>query len=113
MMRHPVPRYSILASHFNELVDQGHSMPIDEVKRRIEDRSLFDRLEELYAGDPGFDLSRYEPAELRAILSVFGSMANAIDDGKLGIARNGLGLCLGYCIEVMQSPEGHVDFDEK
>jgi hypothetical protein len=105
-MEHPVPRYSILASTFNQLIDQGHSIPIDETKSRIHDHSLFDLLRERY---PGFDVSLYKPEELRTILSVFGS----IESAKLGITHNGLGLCLAYCIEVMQSPDAYAGFEDR
>jgi hypothetical protein len=98
------------------LLDQGHSLPIDEAKLRIRDGSLFDWLEELYRGDPYFlDLSLYDAGERRTILKVFESMADNIEeDRKLGVVHNGLALCLAYCIEVMQSPDTFDDyrFDE-
>jgi hypothetical protein len=110
-LSHPVPRYSILALMFNKSIDQGQSASIDEVYRRLEDGSLFDWLAETYE-DAAVYLYQYEPAVRRTILTVLGSLANVTLPEDLGITNNGLGLCLAYCIEVMQSPEGHADPDD-
>ena len=115
-MRHPIPRYSFLAFQFNMLLDQGHTMPIEEARSHIRDGSLLDRLEEQYGKPPYYlDLSPYDAGERRTILKVFEAMADNIDeDRKLGVVHNGLALCLAYCIEVMQQPDtfGDYRFDE-
>jgi len=40
MPTHPIPRYTFLAFQFNMLLDQGETLPIEEVQEKIEDGSL-------------------------------------------------------------------------
>jgi hypothetical protein len=88
------------------LLDQGRSMPVEEARSRIRDGSLFDRLQELRA-----DVTPYDASERRAVLSVFEDLA---DNADFAETRNGIALCLAFCIEVMQHPKayGHVRFSE-
>jgi hypothetical protein len=37
MPRHPIPRYTFLAFQFNQLLDQGELLPVEEVQEKIED----------------------------------------------------------------------------
>jgi hypothetical protein len=110
-MKYPTPRYSFLAFQLNGLLDQGQSIPIDEAHDRIHDGSLIDWLADRYGGEPHyFDVSLYDAEERELILKVFESMSDAIDaKGKLGVAHNGIALCLAYCIEVMQHADVYED----
>jgi hypothetical protein len=100
---YPAPRYSILASQFNRLLDQGLSMTSEETRGRIEDRSLFDYLESQYSGEPHWlDLSIYKTEQRDAILATFEAI-----NGELGVWQNGLALCAAYCVEVLQSPDSY------
>jgi hypothetical protein len=97
------------------LLDQGHSMPIDEARRRIRDGSLFDWLEEQYRRHPYYlDLSPYDAGERRTILKVFEALVDIDVDRNTGVVYNGLALCVACCIEVMQHPDTYSDyrFDE-
>jgi len=99
----PAPKYWYLADQLNRLIDQGQSIPVGEVQERIEDRSLFDQLEELYRGDPHrLDIAIISADEREEMLNAFGSMANAHEIRQFGIAHNGLGLCLAYCLHKLQ-----------
>jgi hypothetical protein len=107
-------RYSLLAFNLNALLDQGVSMPIDEVRELIDDGSLLDRLEKRFGGEPHyFDISLLDAdEERRAVLRVFSALADNVDEKrKFGLTRNGLALLLAYCIEVMQSPDAYADYD--
>lgn len=115
-MEYPTPRYSFLAFQLNSLLDQGLSVSFDETHARIDDGSLFDWLLSKYAGEPHyFDLSLYGDAERDLILKVFDALSSGVDaKRKMGVQRNGLALCVGYCIEVMQHPDAYEDsrFDD-
>jgi hypothetical protein len=100
-LKYPVPRYSFLAFQLTTLLDQGESMTVEEARTRIHDGSLFDRLEELRA-----DVSPYDASERRAILSVFEDLS---DNADFAETRNGIALCLAFCIEVMQHPKAYAD----
>ena len=99
-MKTPVPRYTHLASKLNRLIDEGQVLPIEEMRRGIDDGYLFDRLGEFYGGEPhNLDLSVYGPGERREILDMFDRTANAYDtEHDLGITHNGLALILAYCL---------------
>jgi hypothetical protein len=100
-VKFPVPRYSFLAFQLTMLLDEGQSMPVEEARRRIHDGSLFGRLEELRA-----DVSLYDAGERRAVLSVFEDLS---DNADFAETRNGIALCLAFCIEVMQHPKAYDD----
>ena len=102
-MKSPIPRYSILASELTRVLDQGHSMSIDEVNTRVDDGSLLDWL----AHD--LDLSLYDAGERRTICTEFEQLANAYSSSDCGISHNGLALVLSYYIEIMQNPEPFAD----
>jgi hypothetical protein len=106
MPKHPIPRYTFLAFQFNMLLDQGETLPIEEVQEKIEDRSLFEWLESRYGKEPHYlDLSPYEAQEQRTILAAFQDLAGVNADRKFGVTRNGLSLCLAFCIEILQHPD--------
>lgn len=106
MPTHPIPRYTFLAFQFNLLLDQGETLPIEDVQEKIEDGSLFDWLEERYGKEPHFlDLSPYEDQERGTILAAFQELLGVNADRKFGVTRNGISLCLAFCIEVLQHPD--------
>lgn len=106
MPRHPVPRYTFLAFQFNMLLDQGETLPIEEVQAKIEDGSLFGWLEDRYGKEPHFlDLSLYDVKERGTILASFQELLGVNADRKFGVTRNGISLCLAYCIEILQHPD--------
>jgi hypothetical protein len=108
MPTHPIPRYTFLAFQFNMLLDQGHVVSIEDVQEKIEDGSLFSWLEDRYGKEPHFlDLSLYDAQERGTILEAFRELLGVVSaDRKLGVTRNGIALCLAYCIEILQHPDG-------
>ncbi len=110
-MRHPIPRYTYLGFQLNALLDQGLSMSIEDAKSRIRDGSLLDWLEEQYGRDPYYlDLSLYEADERQTICAAFEQLADNVDEKrKLAVSHNGIALCVAYCLQVVQSPEGFAE----
>jgi len=106
MPRHPIPRYTFLAFQFNLLLDQGETLPVEEVQEKIEGGTLFGWLEDRYGREPHFlDLSLYEDQERGTILAAFQELLGVNADRKFGVTRNGISLCLAFCIEVLQHPD--------
>lgn len=107
MTTYPIPRYTFLAFQFNMLLDQGERIAIDEAQEKIADGSLLDWLDDRYRGEPHYlDLSLYDPYERRAIVKSFQELSAAVDaERKLAVSRNGIALCLAYCIEILQHPD--------
>ncbi len=97
---------TFLAFQFNMLLDQGETLPIEEVQEKIEDGSLFGWLEDRYAKEPCFlDLSLYEAQERGTIVAAFQELLGVSADRKFGITHNGISLCLAFCIEVLLHPD--------
>jgi len=109
MPTHPIPRYTFLAFQFNMLLDQGEVIPIEEVQERIMDGSLLDWLDDRYGKEPHYlDLSSYENQERQEINAAFRALLENVNaDRKLGVSRNGIALCLAYCIEILQHPDAY------
>lgn len=106
MPRHPIPRYTFLAFQFNMLLDQGEILSIEEVQEKVEDGSLFGWLEDRYGKEPHFlDLSPYDAQERATIMAAFQELLGVNADRKFGATRNGISLCLAFCIEVLQHPD--------
>lgn len=103
-MRSPVPRYTYLAFQFTRLLDLGVSMPVEELRARIGDGTLLSHLEAEYRPEPYFlDLSLYDDAERHEVLRWFSDLADGVDeDRKFGVSRNGIAVCLAYCVEAVQ-----------
>jgi hypothetical protein len=91
------PSYDLLAFELIRLIDQGRSESIAEVRRRIDTGSLLDHLAER-----GAHLSACGTLDRAAIMERFASIAGATDpDVDFDITRNGLALCLAYCVQAM------------
>jgi hypothetical protein len=110
-VRHPIPRYTYLAFQLNALLDQGLSMSIEDAKSRIHDGSLMDWLDGQYGREPHYlDFSLYEVDERQKICAAFEQLANGVDEGrKLAVAHNGIALCVAYCLEILQHPDGYAE----
>ena len=96
-------KLTFLAFQLNYLLDRGYyEMPIDEMKAKIRDGSLFDFLKKK-SMDDYFDLSIFDSNDKKELLESFDRMANAIDeDRKMGVKNNGICLLLAYVIQLIQ-----------
>ena len=103
-MEQRTPSYESLAFELIRLIDRGHSASIAEVRRRIDTGSLFD----LFTG-LGADPSLYGTAGQAAVVDRFKLMTHEIDhEYEYDVTRNGLALCLAYCVQAMAAERSRV-----
>lgn len=94
-----------LTFELNMLVDNGHSMPLKEVKQLCEQKTILRELQKRFPfRETDFDLSllRLQPEAEEEIENVFQDMAISIDDSKMLVANNGLCLLIAYAQEQIQ-----------
>jgi hypothetical protein len=93
--------YTLLAFHFNALLDSGEVLDITETKQMIDQRKLFPWLKDKFAND--IDISLFQPAALEEISDLFSNIRNVVDaKSKFGVEKNGLALLVAYCLEAIQ-----------
>ncbi|KOS05038.1 hypothetical protein AM493_02555 [Flavobacterium akiainvivens] len=102
-MTHPTP-FTFLGFYLNSLVDSGKVETLSDIKRRLENNTLFEYLDGKY--NDSFDISLFSKKQLIEIEDYFAMMANAIDeDRKMGITENGLCLLVAYCFQAAQTKQ--------
>jgi hypothetical protein len=85
-------------------------LTIEEVKERIEDRTIFDYLQEKLQGD--IDLSILTPEDKQELNNEWSQLVNVVDESRKLCVRNDKGLCLlvAYLFEGIQWRTG-IDMD--
>jgi len=96
----PITKFTILGFELNHLLDEGQTVSLEEVEKKIKAGVIFDWLSEKYSD---IDLSLYAPKDREELNSFFDNLLNAVDaQRKMGVKNNGLSLLLAYCIEGIQ-----------
>ena len=97
----PITRLTYLSFCFNSLLDQDFKISPLEIKKHIEDKSIFEWLKIEF--NDKIDLSLYEAEDKRVLLELFNDLALAVNEKrKFDVENNGLSLLLAYCIEGIQ-----------
>ena len=92
-----------MMGRLNMLIDEGASgLTTAEVKRCIIEGNILDRLCCLYGDFPEFNpLAKAEAVLLRQELRTVVEKYDDREESKMGVARNGLCLLMGYCLEML------------
>jgi hypothetical protein len=98
-----------LMARLNMLIDEGATgLTPAEVKRCIIDGTILDRLCRLYGDFPEFaPLYKAEAVLLRKELRAAVEKYDGREESKMGVARNGLCLLTGYCLEMLMERNLH------
>lgn len=105
-MKYPV-KYTFLGFYLNSLVDSGEFISLSEMKKAIDNKSVFCFLKSQYKDR--LDISLYTEEELTRLEEFFYGLNNVVDEQrKMGIEKNGLCLLIAYCFQAIQhDPEKH------
>ena len=92
-----------MMGRLNMLIDEGASgLTAAEVKRSISEGTILDCLRRLYGDFPEFaPVAKAEAVLLRQELCAVVEKYNGREESKMGVARNGLCLLMGYCLELL------------
>lgn len=83
------------------MLDRGITLPIDDVKEKINDGTIFERLENKFGLD--MDMSLHTNANRSEMLYLFQQLYNTVDScRKMGVELNGISLLIAYSIEGIQ-----------
>ncbi len=93
--------FSLLGFEINSLIDNGESLPKDEVHKMCDDYSIIEWL-----SNKGFASMTSWDDETKIIMAEeFCALSNVSDDeGKFLIQNNGLCLLVAYCFEFIKNP---------
>lgn len=103
-----ITKLTSVGFHLNGALASGkyNHISMEEVKRRIEDGSVFDYLEAELGHD--LDLSLLTPGERTELLNEWRDFASAVDEArKMCVDRNGLCLLVAYLLEGIQQRQDH------
>ncbi|WP_300604788.1 hypothetical protein [Niabella sp.] len=99
-MKHPI-KYTFLGFYLNSLVDSGEFISLSDMKKAIDNKTVFSLLKSRY--EDRLDISLYTEEELAKLEEFFYELNNVLDEQrKLGIEKNGLCLLVAYCFEALQ-----------
>ena len=101
----PIGRYTYLAFELNTMLDEGDVVSIEEMRRLVDDGTVFEWLDEERASHDDIEGSPVDPDVRDAILTVFRTLNKADPLRQFGVERNGIALLLAYCIEGIQQQE--------
>lgn len=99
-----INRLTYLTFMLNSLIDEGHNIPLKEVKKWCEEKRVIEKLVERFPfKETGFDLSLFDSKMRTELDEIFWDMAVAINERKkMGVENNGLCLIIAYAQEQIQ-----------
>lgn len=98
-----------LAFSLNYLLDRGYyNFPIEEVKQKIKDGTLFEYLKSK-TKDDYFDISLLDEKYRNELLSSFNSCLDIDEDRKMGVQKNGICLLMAYVFQIIQWKKSELD----
>lgn len=91
--------FSLLAMDLNALIDEGKSIPVEDVYRMCSDRTLIDWLDINCRSS----ISMWDEETKKIMAVEFDSLANCYTADDLGVKNNGVAFILAMCLEFIDN----------